>query len=203
MTDLLQNITNYIANHQLEVVSMAIGLVYLWCEYRASILVWIVGIIMPIVDIVLYWQNGLYADSVMDGYYALAAIWGFVVWKWGKKKETSNLNITHFPLRKLWSVVLAFLAIWGVVYLWLIYGTPSNVPISDSFVNALCIIGLWALSRKYIEQWFIWIVVDIIKTVLYAYKGIPVKGSYYALSVVIAVFGYFKWKKMMVEQQEV
>ena len=195
---MLQVIIEYIQGHQLEIISMIIGLVYLWCEYRASILVWIVGIIMPIIDSVLYWQNGLYADSVMDGYYAVAAIWGFVAWKTGKKKS-NNRSITHFPIRKLLPLGLVFLGIWGVVYLWLTYGTPSNVPISDSFVNALCIVGLWALSRKYLEQWFIWIVVDVIKTFLYAYKGIPVKGSYYALSVIIAVLGYFKWKQMMEE----
>jgi len=198
---MLQAIIEYIQGHQLEVVSMIIGLIYLWCEYRASILVWIVGIIMPIIDIVLYWQNGLYADSIMDGYYALAAIWGFVAWKWGNKKDKKNRKITHFPTNRIIPVVLVFLAIWGIVYLWLVNSTPSNVPISDSFVNALCIIGLWALSRKYLEQWFIWIVVDALKTILYAYKGIPVKGSYYALSVIIAVFGYLKWKRLMIENQ--
>lgn len=198
---MLQAILEYIQGHQLEIISMIIGLIYLWCEYRASILVWIVGIIMPIVDIVLYWQNGLYADSVMDGYYALAAVWGFIAWKRGTNKETVSRNITHFPLHKIVPVILVFMAIWGVIYLWLDYGTSSNVPVSDSFVNALCIIGLWALSNKYLEQWYIWIVVDALKTVLYAYKGIPVKGSYYALSVIIAVFGYFKWRKMMVTEK--
>lgn len=197
MNSVFQAIINYIQGHPLEIVSMVIGLVYLWCEYRASILVWIVGIIMPIVDIVLYWQNGLYADSLMDGYYAIAAIWGFVAWKWGNKKDTDNREITRFPNRLILPVVIVFLSVWGVVYVWLRYGTPSNVPIMDSFVNALCIIGLWALSRKYLEQWYIWMVVDAIKTVLYAYKGIPVKGSYYALSAIIAVFGYRKWRSMM------
>lgn len=194
---MLQVIIEYILGHKLEVFSMVIGLVYLWCEYRASILVWIVGVIMPIIDIVLYWQNGLYADSVMDGYYAVAAVWGFVAWKWGKKNKSNNYDISHYPVRKLFPVFIVFLAIWGIIYLWLVYGTPSNVPIMDSFINALCIIGLWALSRKYLEQWYIWIVVDVLKTFLYAYKGIPVKGSYYALSAIIAVFGYFKWKKML------
>lgn len=194
---IIQSIIGYIQAHPLEIVSMVIGLVYLWCEYRASIFVWVVGIIMPIVDIVLYWQNGLYADSVMDGYYAAAAIWGFIAWKWGNKKTENKSKIIHFPRRRIIPVLLVFFAIWGLVYLWLVYGTPSNVPISDSFVNALCIIGLWALSRKYLEQWYIWIVVDVLKTILYAYKGIPVKGSYYALSVFIAIFGYFKWRKMM------
>ncbi|WP_345938755.1 nicotinamide riboside transporter PnuC [Xylanibacter brevis] len=197
-------IVDYIQTHQLECFSMALGLVYLWCEYRASILLWFVGIVMPLVDIVLYWQNGLYADSVMDGYYAVAAIWGFCMWQWGKKEGTKvsggkekHLEIGHFPIAKLLPVTAAFLAVWAMVWLWLTYGTPSNVPISDSFVNALSIIGLWALSRKYIEQWFIWVVVDAIKVALYAYKGIPVKGSYYAISVVIAVLGYLKWRRMM------
>ena len=209
---MLDAIFNYIQGHQLECISMCIGLVYLWCEYRASILLWFVGIIMPLVDIVLYWQNGLYADSVMDGYYALAAIYGFAVWQWGKNRsyepheahepyeaheKTSKITISHFPRRRLLPVALVFLMIWAVVWLWLTYGTPSTVPISDSFVNALSIIGLWALSRKYIEQWFIWVLVDAIKTALYAYKGIPVKGSYYAISVVIAIMGYLKWRRMM------
>ena len=197
---MLEAISQYIQTHQLEVVSMAIGLVYLWCEYKASILVWVVGIIMPLVDIVLYWQNGLYADSVMDGYYALAAVWGFVAWKWGRQKASAERSITNFPLRRLLPVGLAFLAVWGLVWLWLVYGTPSTVPVSDSFVNALSIVGLWMLSRKYLEQWFIWVVVDLIKTGLYAYKGIPVKGSYYALSVVIAIMGYRKWRAMMKTQ---
>ena len=196
-------IIDYMQGHQLEVISMALGLLYLWCEYRASILLWFVGIIMPIVDIVLYWQNGLYADSAMDVYYALMAVYGFAVW-WRKgKREDGNHEhspISHLPHRQLPAVVGAFFLIWGAVYLWLRYGTPSTVPVMDSFVNALCIIGLWALSRKYLEQWFLWIVVDAIKTYLYAYKGIPVKGSYYALSIIIAVMGYRKWRQMMKEQ---
>lgn len=198
----LQAIATYIEGHRLEVISMAIGLVYLWCEYRASILLWIVGIVMPLVDIVLYWQNGLYADSAMDGYYALAAVYGFIVWKWGKTVSTDKQQrpITHFPLRLLLPVGLVFLAVWAAVYVWLCY-LDSTVPVCDSFVNALCIVGMWALSRKYLEQWYIWMVVDIIKTALYAYKGIPVKGSYYALSVVIAIMGYRKWRQMMVQQQ--
>ena len=195
------SIINYIQHHQLECISMLIGLVYLWCEYKANILLWFVGIIMPLVDIVLYWQHGLYADSVMDGYYALAAIYGFIMWRWGTKKEKASVAISHISRRHLLYTLLAFPAVWGIVYVWLRYGTDSTVPLSDSFVNALSMIGLWALSRKYLEQWFIWIVVDAIKVYLYAYKGIPVKGSYYALSVVIAVFGFIRWRRMMQEQR--
>ena len=82
-------------------------------------------------------------------------------------------------------------------YLILVRFTNSDVPITDSFINALSFIGLWALARKYLEQWLIWIIVDVVSAVLYAYKGIPFKAGLYALYVIIAVLGYYKWKGMM------
>ena len=91
---------------------------------------------------------------------------------------------------------MAWIAFYGI----LVRFTDSNVPVSDSFVNALSILGLWALARKYVEQWLIWIVVDVVCSVLYAYKGIPFKAGLYGAYAVIAVFGYLKWKKMMTVQ---
>ena len=57
--------------------------------------------------------------------------------------------------------------------------------------------GCWALARKYLEQWLIWIVIDVITCALYFYKGIPFKASLYGLYVIIAVAGYIKWRKML------
>jgi len=69
--------------------------------------------------------------------------------------------------------------------------------VADSFTTALSIVGIWALAHKYLEQWFIWIAVDIVTCVLYHYKEIPFKASLYALYVVIAIAGYMKWRRMM------
>jgi nicotinamide mononucleotide transporter len=104
------------------------------------------------------------------------------------------------PLRiaAIWVGVTA--VIWATIYYLLVTYTNSRVPIADSFTTALSIAGIWALARKYLEQWFIWIVVDVVTCGLYFYKDIPFKASLYGLYVVIAVAGYFKWRKMMVEQ---
>jgi nicotinamide mononucleotide transporter len=64
----------------------------------------------------------------------------------------------------------------------------------------LSFVGLWALSRKYIEQWVFWIIVDGVATYLYIIKGIPFKAFLYGLYIVIAVLGYLKWQKMMKKQ---
>ena len=187
----------------LDITATIVGLVYIWLEYRASIYLWIVGIIMPAIDIFLYYEAGLYADFGMAIYYTLAALYGYAVWKWGKQRGTAadeQLPITRFPKRKVLPVALLFAVAWAAIYEILIHFTNSDVPITDSFANALSFVGLWALARKYLEQWMVWIVVDVVLSALYIYKGIPFKASLYALYVVIAVAGYFKWKKMMTVQ---
>ncbi|MDD5856491.1 MAG: nicotinamide riboside transporter PnuC [Prevotella sp.] len=188
----------------LDITATIVGLVYIWLEYKASIYLWIVGIIMPLIDIFLYYEAGLYADFGMAIYYALAATYGYVVWKFGKRNNQGTkeeLPITHFKQSQILPAILAFLVIWLIIYEILVLFTNSDVPITDSFANALSFIGLWALARKYLEQWIIWIIVDIVLSTLYIYKGIPFKAGLYALYVIIAIAGYHKWKKMIYEKQ--
>ncbi len=187
--------SEFLATYWLDMLTTILGLIYIWLEYRASIALWIVGIIMPALDIYLYWQHGLYGDSGMACYYTAAAIYGYIVWKWGTS-EKKELPITHMPLKKYLPTTIFFLAAWLITYYVLITWTNSTVPILDAFTNALSFVGLWALARKYIEQWFFWIVVDAVCCVLYIQKGIPFKAGLYGLYVVIAIAGYFKWKKM-------
>jgi len=181
----------------LDILTTILGLIYIWLEYKAHIGLWIVGIIMPVLDVYLYYNHGLYGDAGMAVYYTLAAVYGYIAWKFGTTKEGTPLRITHTPLRMYLPIVVFFLVAWGLTYYVLITWTNSTVPVLDAFTNALSFVGLWALSRKYIEQWFFWMVIDVVCTILYVQKGIPFKAGLYGLYVVIAVFGYFKWKKIM------
>ena len=146
---------------------------------------------------VVYYEAGLYADFGMQIYYTLAAIYGFLYWKFGRKKEQKEVPITHFPRRLILPALLVFFGIWGVLYLILIHATNSTVPVLDSFGNALSFIGMWALAKKYIEQWWIWFVVDIELAGLYVYKEIPFTAGLYAFYAVIAVAGYYKWRRSL------
>ncbi len=186
----------------LDIATTILGLIYIWLEYRAHVALWVVGIVMPALDVYLYYQHGLYGDAGMAVYYTLAAVYGLFAWKFGKsKKEQTELPITHTPVRLYLPITVFFLIAWAVTYYVLITWTNSNVPLLDSFTNALSFVGLWALARKYLEQWFFWIIVDIVCTVLYVQKGIPFKAGLYGLYVIIAVMGYFKWKGMMQNEE--
>ena len=188
----------FVAEHWLDITTTILGLAYILLEYKASAWMWAVGFVMQALGIVLYYDKGLYADCGMEFYYLSMTAYG--CWKWirgSAKKEP--LPITFFPKRLIlpWLVIIA--AVWGVIYWLLVTFTNSNVPLADSFTTALSIVGIWALAHKYLEQWFIWIAVDVVTCVLYFYKDIPFKASLYGLYVVIAVLGYLKWRKMVVK----
>jgi nicotinamide mononucleotide transporter len=81
----------------------------------------------------------------------------------------------------------------------LINFTDSTVPWADAFTTALNIVGTWMLARKYIEQWYVWLVVEVVSVWLYAYKGIYFYSALYCIYTVICVLGYYKWRRMMLE----
>lgn len=227
--------TEFLSTHWLDIVTTILGLIYLVLEYRASIALWVVGIVMPAMDIYLYWSHGLYGDAGMAVYYTLAAIYGYAVWKFGAKWKrmlkrkasgaagsdkaldtdgsdkavdaagsdkavdaaggsSEELPITFFPRRLILRTLGFFLLAWAATYYVLVAYTNSTVPLLDAFTNALSFVGLWALARKYVEQWLFWIAVDVVCCYLYVVKGIPFKAGLYGLYVVIAVMGYRKWK---------
>ena len=189
---------DFLSEYWLDILTTVLGLIYIWLEYRASIALWLVGVIMPALDVWLYWSHGLYGDAGMAVYYTLAAVYGFYIWKFKKtRKQKQSLPIIHLPRRQYLPATLFFLFAWGATYYILVNWTNSTVPLLDSFTNALSFVGMWALARKYLEQWFFWIVVDAVCCFLYIQKGIPFKAGLYGLYVVIAIAGYYKWKQML------
>ncbi|MBE6257077.1 MAG: nicotinamide mononucleotide transporter [Prevotella sp.] len=189
---------DFLSTYWLDILTTVLGLIYIWLEYRASIALWFVGIIMPALDVWLYWSHGLYGDAGMAVYYTLAAVYGFYIWKFKKtRKLKQSLPIIHLPRRQYLPATLFFLFAWGATYYILVNWTNSTVPLLDSFTNALSFVGMWALARKYLEQWFFWIVIDVVCCFLYIQKGIPFKAGLYGLYVVIAIAGYYKWKQML------
>ena len=90
----------------IDMAGLVLGLVYLWLEFKASIWLWLVSVIMPIVHGYLYWERGLYADFGMEVYYVLAAIYGYAMWRWasdrnGTGEKAVERPITRFPLRRV------------------------------------------------------------------------------------------------------
>ena len=185
----------------LEILGTLVGLIYLWLEYRASIYLWIASVVMPAIYIFVYYDAGLYADFGINIYYLGAAVYGWLVWKYGHKPaEQKELPITKMPKRS-WLKALVVFIVAQILIAWILINfTDSDVPWWDAFTTALSIIGMWMLARKVIEQWWVWLAVDLASAWLFAYKDLYFTATLYLLYAVIAIFGYKKWKKLMQEE---
>ena len=181
----------------LQIVGTLLGLLYLWLEYKANIWVWIVGAIMPMVHGVLYLQSGIYADAAMQLYYVAAGIYGLFVWLRGEKRSEKRVDIQYTPKQWIFSLVAVYVVLHISLYFLLTEFTDSRVPLFDSMSTALSIVAMWMLSRKLVEQWLVWLVVDMISVGLYLYKGIPITAMLYMLYCALAVAGYMRWRKQV------
>ena len=185
----------------LQIVGVALGLLYLWLEYRANIWLWVVGMLMPCVHCLLYFKSGLYADCAMQAYYILAGLYGLVVWFIGHKRTDKPLKITRTPLRLIVPLVAIYAVLHATIYFVLVCFTDSSVPFWDAMTPAMAVVAMWLLSRKYIEQWLVWLVIDAITVGLYIYKGIPLTAGLYTLYTILAFVGYLRWRRMTMNRE--
>lgn len=188
----------------LEIAGTIIGIIYLWQEYNASINLWITSIIMPAIYLFVYYNAGLYADFGINIYYLVIAVYGWLSWRYsfsitGKaaSKNGEELKISSISKCKALILLSVFAVVWLSIAFILTKYTDSTVPVTDAFTTALSIIGMYMLARKYLEQWIIWTVVDIVCVGLYFHKELYFTSVLYAVYAIIAIFGYRKWKAMM------
>ena len=192
---------DFVTRYGLDLTTTALGLAYILLEYRASVWMWAVGLVMQVLGVVLYYEKGLYADCGMEFYYIAMTLYGYCAWRGtrgrGPGSPAAARPVRHFPPAAALAWTAGTAALWAVIWWLLETQTDSTVPAADSFTTALSLAGMWALARKYLEQWFIWIAVDVVTCALYFHKDIPFKASLYGLYVLIAAAGYFKWRRLM------
>ncbi len=190
----------------LEILGTAVGLLYLWLEYKASIWLWVAGVIMPAIYLPVYYEAGLYADFGISVYYLLASLYGLVCWLATHRRQAARTDSAlppqlHHTPAAIYPRLIAITALLFVVIAWILTRfTDSTVPLADSFTTSLSIVAMWMLARKYAEQWLVWIAVDVASSALYIYKGLPFTSGLYALYAVIAFFGYRKWLRIIKQQ---
>lgn len=109
--------------------------------------------------------------------------------------EPAAARIRHTPLRYAAGLIAVYAAAHAGIYFVLAAFTNSTVPFWDAMTTAASIVAMWMLSRKYVEQWLVWLAVDLITVCLYLYKDIPLTAGLYALYSALAVAGYLRWRR--------
>jgi nicotinamide mononucleotide transporter len=153
------------------------------------------GIIATLLSVYLFIISGLYAESLLNGYYIVMSIYGW--WYWVKKKDKPPVPIT-FTNKKEWQTVAAIVAGGFIVlYLTLKNFTPSTVPLCDAFVSATAWAGMWLLAKRKVENWILLNISNAVAIPLLFYKHLPLYAALTIFLFVVALQGYFQWKKLV------
>lgn len=167
------------------------GCVYL--AARQNIWNWPVSIISVISYGILFFDYQLYGDAVLQLYFLFTAIYGWYYWI--KRKEEHKKPIVSLSPRRMAWIGLAVVVLAVLIGLFLDHFTDTNVPYIDGFCTAVSFAAQFMMTRKILQNWLLWIVVDICYVPLYIYKNLMLTAILYLLFLWIAVMGYLEWRK--------
>ena len=193
----MTELTNYLINlPTLEIVGLVSGIGCVWLLIKENIWTFPVGLIYAAVSVVIFAQGKLYADVMLNAYYVGMNAYGWYYWLYGGKRSASNhLSISRMPVSLIPSLT-AITVIGALGMGWTLDTiTDASLPYWDSITTCGSFLAMWMTARKYIENWFVWLFVDIISTVIYLAKGIELYSILYALYMVMAILGWIKWKR--------
>jgi nicotinamide mononucleotide transporter len=182
----------------IEIFGVVTGILYVILEVRQNKLLWPLGLITSAAYVFIFFQGKFYADMGLQVYYVLISIYGWYYWsRGGERSDTGVLPVVRISKKQVLILLLVFALSWTGIYFLLVHLTDSTVPLGDSFTTALAIVATWMLTRKIIEQWFLWIIANLVSIALYIYKGLYPTVILYAVYAVMAVYGYREWRKSM------
>jgi len=188
-------------SNKVELLGTLFGLIYVWLSIRQSLHTWTAGIITSLLYCWVFFEAKFYAGMGLQGYYLIISIYGLWSWRRGGENssegETLHVSCTKVNLWVKLFILNLFLTL--LMYYLLSRYTDSPIPFGDAFTTSLSIIATWMLARKKIEQWLIWIFIDLISSGLYLYRGLYPTVFLFLVYAVMAVIGYYEWRKELVK----
>ena len=174
-----------------EIIAAIFTLVGVFLSGRQLRVNWLFGIIGAAIYAFIFYESLLFAEAILQVSYAVLGAIGWKSWK----ADTEEFEIFHINWR------IGLLAVIITLVFSIISGrlldifSTSDVPYIDASLAISGLVCTWLLAKKVLENWLIWIVIDILSSCLYIYKHLYATAGLYFILAILAVFGYQQWKK--------
>ena len=177
----------------LEVAAVISGLLCVYLAAKNIIWNWPLAIISVSLSIFIFRDEHLFADMGLQFYFLVVNIYGWYYWY---KRPAIEPKTPIVLLKKHESLIsLAVIILFTILLGSVLKYTTASFPYLDSFCAACSIVAQFFMARKVLQNWLLWIFVDIIYVGIYLVKGLHLFAIMYAIYVVIVTIGYFDWKK--------
>ncbi len=140
-------------------------------------------------------QSKLYAEFTLNLYYLVMSIYGWLYWKFGKRKSETSISETTNNEKLITAGIV--IGTFSIFYFFLTNFTDSDVPILDSLVSAFAWAGMWLMARRKIENWILLNISNIIAIPLLIHKDLYLYAVLTAFLFIVAISGYLEWRKII------
>jgi nicotinamide mononucleotide transporter len=180
----------------LEILAFALSIAMVVCNIRVDVRGWPLAIAASLLYFLLFWKSRLYGDASLQLFFAAVAGWGWWQWLRGTDESGRALEVRTLGTRGRVVALLALAFAWPATGLFLARFTDTDVPWWDAFPTAASVLGQWLLGRKYVENWPLWIAVDVVAIGLFAYKSLWLTVALYAIFVAMSLVGWRAWLRL-------
>lgn len=182
----------------LEVAGIVFGLISSICSMRNSVWVYPTGIVSTLIFVYILLKFNLLGDTIINGYYFIMSIYGWYVWT-RMVTPSQTTPITKATKNDYAYSLGIFLS--TMLFVYIIYYVFEKfegwVSYIDIFTTGLFFVGMWMLAKKKLENWLFLLIGNVISVPLYFYKGLTLSSFLYIIFVIISIFGYLAWKKIL------
>lgn len=181
----------------IELIAVVLGLISVWLVTRQNVICYPLGIVSVFIYIFIFYEVKLYADMGLQVFFVILQAYGWYEWLYGGE------NRTALPVRRASRSAMVFLSLFTAAgsaslgYVLHRY-TDAAVPFADSMLTVMSMAGQWLVARKYIENWTVWMVVNIGSIAMYGYKELYFTMVLYAVYFGLAIVGYRAWRKELI-----
>ncbi len=176
----------------LEILSFVLSVLTVLLNIRQIHWAWLFSILSSALYGFVFFSSRLYGDSGLQMVFVVVSVYGWYCWLQGGK-QSQEMPVTSLNLMQRFAAILAWLSVFVILSLFLKSFTDTDVPYMDGFLTAGSLVGQLLLSRKKIENWLIWIAVDVLYVGLYLSKGLVLTAILYGIFVVLAAIGLKQW----------
>jgi nicotinamide mononucleotide transporter len=200
MSEILRNIWTGLTNASpLDQANLLLGIAGVWLMIRRSLWAFPIGLVAVTVQGVLFYRTKFYADATVQGFFFAALAYGW--WHWMHARgQAPELPVAKLPARERGAVLLlagAGTVIWALVE---IKYTDATVPWRDAFIAAFSVAGQMLQARKNIENWPVWVVVNLVAIAAYWQAELAYTAFLYAVYLALAFVGWREWQRAMKTQ---
>jgi nicotinamide mononucleotide transporter len=181
----------------LEIAAVAFGIVSVYLSVRQNIWSWPTAIVNVLLYVAVFREAKLYADMGLQVVYFALSLYGWYEWLHGGANRT-ELKVSRATPR-LWLTVTAIgVGVVAVLGNLLAHQTDAALPFVDSATTGTSLIAQWMMTRKILENWAVWMAVDVVYVGMFVFKKLYLPAGLYAVFFVLAVLGYAEWKRSFV-----